>query len=477
MAAATSWAQSRSLEVGPLHRCIASDGELSCRPTSIDRLDLSEPVVQVRRVVGVPPAVAASQLPLAVTMVGTMSAEVRWNEVLIGRNGVVGLDTAREAPGLFRSTIIVPRRLVRAGRNVVDIRMSAHHRWLPVRTPIQKIDIGHYDGQASGELGWYWPALLTAGALMLAALYFGAASFVGRDRRGALVLASVATCAAVQLAVETGRLFFDYAYPWHIARIAAIVLLSALTGTLMAAYAARRYAPGWTKGVVAASAGLSTAAVVLVPSFDARAWACLFAAAILCLVSAAQARERRDGRIGMIVAGLFASMLLLWRADALDRGYYLFIAALLASLVAEQVLGLRHLYSGLATERERNDSLALRLATADVADTSIVSFRDGTAVYRFPENEVVQITAADDFCEVVLTSRRPLLVGGSLKALAASLPERFLRVHKSYIVNLGHVVAMNPKPGGGHQLLLADGSSTPIGRTYREAVLGRLRST
>lgn len=475
--ATPSWAQSPSLQVGSLHHCIGSDDKQSCRRTAIDQLDLSEPVVRVRRIVIVSPATATSQLPLAVTLVGTMSADVRWNGVLIGRNGVVGPDAAGEAPGTFRATILVPHKLVRLGPNVVDIRMSAHHRWLPVRTPIQQIGVGPYDGRSSGELGGYWPALLTAGALMLAALYFGAAVSIGRDRPAALILAGVAACATLQLAIEASRSFFDYPYPWHIARIALIVLLAALTSALVSAYAARRYAPRITKRVVMASVATSTAAAVLLPSFDARAWACLFAASILCLFCAAKARHRRDGRVGMIVAGLFASMLLLWRADALDRGYYLFIAALLAGLVAEQVLGLRHLYAGLASERERNEALALRLAAAaDETGASILTFRDGAAVYRFREREVVRITAADDYCELTLLHRQPLLVGGTLKALASSLPERFLRVHKSHIVNLAHVATMNPKEGGGHQLLLADGSSTPVGRTYRDAVLSRLGS-
>lgn len=475
LSATPSWAQSPLLVVGPLLHCIGSEGKLSCRSTTIDGLGLDEPVVQVRRTVTVSPIVAASQLPFAVTVVGTMSSEVRWNGAVIGQNGVVGPNAASEKPGLFRATIIVPRRLVRVGRNFLDIRMSSHHRWLPVRTPIQRVEVGSYEGRLNGELGGYWPALLTAGALMLAGLYFGAAAVIGRDRLAASILAGIATCAAAQLAIEASRSFLDYPYPWHIARIAAIVLLAALTSALAAAYAARRYAPRWARRVVTASVVTSIASVVLLPSFDAKALACLFAAAVLCLFCAARARDRREGRVGMIVAGLFVLMLFLWRADALDRGYFLFIAALLAGLIAEQVLGLRHLYAGLATERERNEALAQRLAATDETGASIVTFRDGAAVYRFRERDVVRISAADDYCELTLTHRQPLLVGETLKALASSLPERFLRVHKSHIVNLAHVASIAPKEGGGHELLLADGTSTPIGRTYRDAVLNRLR--
>lgn len=475
MVAVSSSAQSPSIAIGPLQRCIALDGKLACRRIAIEQLDLHGPAVQVRQIVKVAPSIMASQLPLAVTLVGTMSAEVRWNGTLIGHNGVVGGDTASETPGRFHATFPVPHEIVILGRNVVDVRMSAHHRWLPVSMPVQQIGVGLYEGWSTGELRTYWPALLTAGALILAALYFGTTAVVGRDRRNALILASAGTCAALQLVVETSRSFLDYPYTWHIARIAAIVLLAALTSALMAAYAARRYVPQSTRRIVSSSVVISIAATTLLPQFDAKAWACLFATGIICLLCAANARQRRDRRIGMIVASLFALMLLGWRGDALDRGYYLFIAALLATLVAEQVFGLRHLYSGLTTERERNESLSLRLTAAEAADTSIVSFRDGSAIHRVPEEDIVRITAADDFCELTLTNRRPLLVGGTLKALAASLPDQFLRVHKSYIVNLAHVAAVNPKPGGGYQLRFNDGSSTPIGRTYRDVVLARLQ--
>ena len=458
-----------------MERCATNgDGE-DCRPVSIDQLDLADPIDHLRRTVLVPPAVAAARLPLAVTLVGTMSAEVRWNGTLIGRNGAVGPDRASETAGRFRATIPVPRQVVRPGRNVLDIRMSAHHRWLPIRRPVQQIGIGYYQGRSFRELRAYWPALLTAGALLLAMLYFGVVAVVGRGRRDATILAGVSASAVAQLAIETGRSFVDYAYPWQIARLSAIVLFSAVTAALMCAYAARRFLPERAVLVSGSSLATSVAAIILLPSFDAKAWACLGMAGVVCLLCAASAaRRRRDGRIGAIVAILFASMLLAWKTDALDRGYYLFVAALLAGLVAEQVLGLRRIYSGYDAEREHGARLATRLRAAESADQSIVSIRDGSLIHRFPEEEIVRITAADDCCEVTLVNRSPLLVSGTMKALALSLPDRFLRVHKSHIVNLAHVAGVSPRAGGGHRLTLEDGGFVPVGRTYRELVLERL---
>lgn len=154
--------------------------------------------------------------------------------------------------------------------------------------------------------------------------------------------------------------------------------------------------------------------------------------------------------------------MLLWTSqDALDRGYYLSVAAILAGLVAEQVLEQRRLHAGLAAERERGDTLEERLAAAEATGDSIISFPDGPNIHRVPEPDIVRITAADDFRELVLAGRSPLLVGGTLKALSASLPDRFLRVHKSHVVNLKHVTAVQPLP------LAATRSCMPTGRRLR----------
>ncbi len=475
LAPSASLAQMPPLGLEPLQACTSSDNEFVCRPTTTEQINLGDPISHIRQVVNIPARMINSPVPLAVTLVGTMTSDVRWNGVQIGQNGVVGRDAASETAGHVRATLIVPRELVRPGRNLVDIRMSAHHRWLPVNVPVQQVIIGPYEGLSTTDPGRYWPALLTAGALILALLYFGAAAVTGRDRREALILAGVSACAAAQLAVETSRSFIDYTYPWHIARIAAILLLAALTSALMVAYAAGRLSTRASTRIAWVSVAISIAASVLLPSFDARTWACLFAAAVICLVCAVGARHRRDGRSGIAVALLFITLLVWERENALDRGYYLFLAALLAVLVAEQVFGLRQVYARLAGEHERNEALTARLANAASTGSAIVSFRHGAAIHRIPEQEIVRITAADDFCELSLVGRRPLLVDGTLKAMGASLPTQFLRVHKSSIVNLAHVAGLDPKPGGGHQLLHRDGSLTPVGRTYRTAVQARLQ--
>ncbi|GAB3257427.1 LytTR family DNA-binding domain-containing protein [Chitinimonas naiadis] len=59
----------------------------------------------------------------------------------------------------------------------------------------------------------------------------------------------------------------------------------------------------------------------------------------------------------------------------------------------------------------------------------------------------------------------------TLASIEARLdPERFVRVHRSYIVNITEVVEIEPQDSGDARIKLRDGSIVPCSRTYREAL-------
>jgi hypothetical protein len=51
-------------------------------------------------------------------------------------------------------------------------------------------------------------------------------------------------------------------------------------------------------------------------------------------------------------------------------------------------------------------------------------------------------------------------------------PQRFVRVHRSYIVNLDFLVQIEPTDAGDAQLLLKDGTRIPCSRRYRQSLRG-----
>lgn len=70
---------------------------------------------------------------------------------------------------------------------------------------------------------------------------------------------------------------------------------------------------------------------------------------------------------------------------------------------------------------------------------------------------------------------RELLYRSGLHQLAARLdPTRFIRVHRSVIVNIDSIVRLEPASHGEFDVILKDGSQTRVSRTYRAALEQRL---
>lgn len=93
--------------------------------------------------------------------------------------------------------------------------------------------------------------------------------------------------------------------------------------------------------------------------------------------------------------------------------------------------------------------------------------------------DVEWIEADDNYARLHTTTRGGGgLVRETLSALERMLdPERFLRVHRSAIVRLDRLREIRTLPGGEGELHLASGVAVPLGRTYREQLLRRLRTS
>jgi DNA-binding LytR/AlgR family response regulator len=259
--------------------------------------------------------------------------------------------------------------------------------------------------------------------------------------------------------------------------VSLIALLAAAISIAIAAYAAHRFAPDWRRRLSWGMAALAAASLLLIPWYDLKALAPImagFAAAFACSVRGMRSAVPA-ARLGAAAAAT-AIVLMVWQATSfLDQAYYLALAAFLIALVAEQVFVLRHARRTGAEEAERADGLEHRLREAGGRSPATVPLKDGARTHLVPESEILFCKAADDYSEVHLSSGRTILVTTTLSKLQQVLPDRFARVHKSYIVNKAHVTAVSPRPGGGRMLALAGGPSVPVGRSYAAALADQVQ--
>ena len=82
---------------------------------------------------------------------------------------------------------------------------------------------------------------------------------------------------------------------------------------------------------------------------------------------------------------------------------------------------------------------------------------------------IVHLTAEDNY--VRIWADRPYLHKATLTRLVANLdPQRFLRVHRSHVINLDAVRELRPQAHGEYLLVLRDGTEITSGRSYRADV-------
>jgi two-component system, LytTR family, response regulator len=100
--------------------------------------------------------------------------------------------------------------------------------------------------------------------------------------------------------------------------------------------------------------------------------------------------------------------------------------------------------------------------------------RDSGRTLVIPYDEILWIEAEDYYVRIHARQRRTL-ARVSLKSLADELDaDRFVRVHRSAIVNVACVREVEPLASGDQRLLLSDGTELRVSRTYRAALEERL---
>lgn len=103
-----------------------------------------------------------------------------------------------------------------------------------------------------------------------------------------------------------------------------------------------------------------------------------------------------------------------------------------------------------------------------------LSVRTPQGIEILPVAGVRAIHGAGNYSEVEMTDGRRRLHYKSLDRLGQLLPDDFLRVHRSHIVNLRCADKLKTLPGSRYQLILDDGSVVPVGRTRVAEVRERL---
>lgn len=106
-------------------------------------------------------------------------------------------------------------------------------------------------------------------------------------------------------------------------------------------------------------------------------------------------------------------------------------------------------------------TLNVQFSASGMADSKSIFIKVSRSMHRFLYDEINHIEASGIYSKVY-HNQRATLVNETISSLEARLPsQKFMRVHKSYIVNLDSIGSY------GHTNLIVNGSRIPMGASYR----------
>ena len=105
-----------------------------------------------------------------------------------------------------------------------------------------------------------------------------------------------------------------------------------------------------------------------------------------------------------------------------------------------------------------------------------VEHQRGGATRLVARSSVLYVKAEGDYVRLIADGGRFLVRGALAEVERRWLEHGFVRVHRSYLVNLRRAVEIRPELGGGATVVMSDGSEVPVARRQVAELRRRLRA-
>ena len=127
--------------------------------------------------------------------------------------------------------------------------------------------------------------------------------------------------------------------------------------------------------------------------------------------------------------------------------------------------------TGLTGQGRQTVDLATRGSV--LADISKIVLTSLGEIHFFDPSDIVYCHANGNYTQFFLADGKKVMISKTLKEAEGALdPDIFLRIHKSYIINLQYIKRFHTRD---HLLILRDGTELPVSQRRKAQVIRTLR--
>ena len=446
----------------------------NCIQTDLTYADPQGQQIWVKTTLTVPARWLDDSGPLAFYIFAKTSSEVYLNGQRLGQNGMPGQTADSETPGKMDITFHVPASLLKQ-ENVVILNLSSHHGYLHLSHPIHFVGVGDYGAPQAMFNNYTLITIALLGALILGTFYFGILCLQPSRPTDYVFLLLMGLFASTQLFAELSRSLFSYPYPIHDLRLIVIVTCSFGFGICLLAYLANQHAKQQVWAWLASGVLVTALAVYLVPGFDTKTAIAILVPALCSMlligvkIFLLRNRVQQHQLWGYLIALVLFNITVVLTLNIFHNlTFYLIISGMLIYLFALQARALARERKQRHEEEKRAAKLTFKLDQIEQQTTPTnLTLTNSGEVIQIATDLIQYCKASGDYVELHLKNNRQQLYSGSLKSLEEQLPSTFLKVHRSYLVNLDQVsklVSSSNTRSVGNRLILMDETEIPVSR-------------
>lgn len=456
---------------------LPSFSEGNCFASRLESLNPQNKEIWVKLIINVDDEFLKQTKPLALFIHGKTSTLAYLNDKFIGSNGNPGSSNSNEVSGFMDAVFFIEKGEIKQGENQLILKMSSHHGFFNLAHPINSIRLSSFHNPTHAILNHYWLSLLPFGVFIISALFLGILSRKQANKKPLFFLVVMSLFAAGQLLIETSRGVWQYLYPFHDTRLLLIVCFSFGFGMSLLAHVMHKFLIKRLWIYITGGFILSLLSIYYAKGFDLKASLGILIpsliATVVCLI--AMVKKKPQSGWMVLVLLIFSVFFILDISRFLDSYFYYVVATLMLILIAQQAIDFASEKDKRLLEKARADQLQLIIDqnNKEITQATIKVIGAGKIEQIFI-NQIAYCKGAGDYVELVLLDKTNILHNTSLRELEKTLPNTFLKVHRSYIVNTSQIKSLERMISGTGKLILHNELSVSVSRRIMPYVRQKL---